>query len=545
MFFAAMEEKAAEELRTQLVREVFAAGEFKPRNAPAPKRERPQAGANGPAAPAGDTGPPPGKPPEVPAPVVVGAPLGGDGQRVAQPAAGVACGEANSGTLPVTRDAPGTATVTPNVVVAELPWNDAATTSSAQPPPASATGPPAPIASANAGAERPSPAERRPPEVTPASAATASAPLPGPGSELERKAERSADRKVGAKKQRYVRRGLVESELVITTPGTFIGLRNKRVVMIQHRVKVADDPLIKVKSILVYTHGVSVSSDLIKACAQAGVPIVFSSYRGHYAFLHAPLQSKPELGLLQLKAVQDGTALIWAKALLLGKLKNQLNLLKFYLRYREDEDPVYTAQMATAEVTLEALQDKVQAMAGESAYERVRDRLFGFEGQAAACYWEMVRLLLPKEVNYPGRVTRGARDLVNASLNLGYSLLYPRIECALLMAGLNLYTSLLHAPQQGKPTLSYDLIEPFRAPVVDRAVFSLLTRGRDLSITTEGRLSSATSKLVMEAVVGRLGTLVPYKGQKITLAQVIYRQARLLAESLRKQKKFKAFISRY
>ena len=364
--------------------------------------------------------------------------------------------------------------------------------------------------------------------------------------ERQEKAARSADRKVAAKKQRYVRRGFLESELVVSTPGTFMGHRSNRLVMYRERQKVFDEPLIKVKSILIHSRGVTVSSDLIEACAKREVPIVFSSAKGYvYASVHAPLQSRPELGLLQLDALRTGTALTWAKAFVTGKLKNQLNLLKFYHRHREDEDPEYAKKLEETEVNLEELQGRVRTVEIVTPYETARDKLFGFEGQAGVHYWEMVRLLLPDDIPFPGRVHRGAKDLVNASLNLGYSLLYPRIERALLMAGLNLYTSLLHAPQAGKPTLSFDLIEPFRAPVVDRAVFSLLTRGRDLKITGDGRLTSGTVQMIIEAVVGRLGTLVPYKGEKLTLEQVIYKQARLLAKSLRNEKRFKPFISRY
>lgn len=360
------------------------------------------------------------------------------------------------------------------------------------------------------------------------------------------KAALSADRKVAAKKQRYVRKRVLESELVVETPGTFIGHRARRIVMYKNRAKVGDHPLMKTRSILIRAQGVTISSDLVEACSRSDVPIVFCSFKGEaYASVHAPLQSKPDLGLLQIEALRSGAALEWAKALVIGKIRNQLNLLKFYLRHREDEDPEYAGKMDEMEIKSLELQTRIKSLGIETPYEKIRNHLFGLEGQAGVLYWDVVRLLIPKDVSFPGRVTRGATDLVNASLNLGYSILYPRIERALLMAGLNLYTSLLHAPQVGKPTFSFDLIEPFRAPVVDRAIFSLLTKGRDLTINTNKRLSDQTVRMVIEAVIGRLGTLVPYKGEKITLEQVIFKQARLLATSLRKENKFKAFISRY
>jgi CRISPR-associated protein Cas1 len=174
--------------------------------------------------------------------------------------------------------------------------------------------------------------------------------------------------------------------------------------------------------------------------------------------IHSPLQAKPDLGLRQLEVLADGTALNWAKQFVLGKLKNQLNLLKFYLRHREETDAEYSTAMKETENKLEEIEDRVRDLKPEVPYEKQRNHLFGLEGQAGVHYWRMVRLLVPSEVGFTGRITRGAEDLVNIALNFGYSLLYPRIERALLLAGLNVNTSLFHSPQIGKPTLSFLVI---------------------------------------------------------------------------------------
>lgn len=362
----------------------------------------------------------------------------------------------------------------------------------------------------------------------------------------EQRLLKTADQKVASKKRHHVRRQFLESELVVFSPGTMVGCRQNRVVLTSNRKKVYDRPLIKIKSILVSSRGVTFSSDLIRSCAKMDIPIVFSSFAGRcYAMIHSPLQARPDLGLKQLEVLADGTALNWAKKFVLGKLKNQLNLLKFYLRHREETDPEYSVAMEETEPKLEEIQDKVRDLQPEIPYEKQRNQLFGLEGQAGVHYWRMVRLLLPAEVGFTGRITQGAEDLVNMALNYGYSLLYPRIERALLLAGLNVNTSLFHSPQLGKPTLSFDLIEIFRTPVVDRAIFSMLTRGKNLAITTQRRLSSESAREIMEAVTGRLGTLVPYGKERHTLEQVIHRQARLLARSLRQEGRFKPFVSRY
>ncbi len=356
----------------------------------------------------------------------------------------------------------------------------------------------------------------------------------------------AARQQVAAKKRQYVRRHYLESEVVVHSPGIVLGQRQQRLVLSRDRKKVMDRPLIKVKSILINSRGVSLSTDLIEACAQADIPLVFSEPSGRvYAMLHAPAQCHPDLGLLQLQALTDGRALECAKLLILGKIKNQVNLMKFYLRARQEDNREYVAALREMEDQLQGLTQDIVAVSVREDADAARQKLMGLEGQAATGYWALVRRLLPVDAAFHGRVRQGATDLVNAALNYGYGMLYPRVVRALLLAGLNLQIGFLHAPQPGKPTLSYDLIEPFRPPVVDRAVFSLFTRDRKLALTTEKRLTAQSVRLIVGAVLGRLGTLVPYRGKKITLEDVIHQQARLLAQSLRGEAKFKPFISRY
>ena len=44
-------------------------------------------------------------------------------------------------------------------------------------------------------------------------------------------------------------------------------------------------------------------------------------------------------------------------------------------------------------------------------------------------------------------------------------------------AGLEPFAGLLHVDRSGKPSLVLDLVEEFRQPVVDRAIFSWLNKG--------------------------------------------------------------------
>ena len=94
----------------------------------------------------------------------------------------------------------------------------------------------------------------------------------------------------------------------------------------------------------------------------------------------------------------------------------------------------------------------------------------GLEGAFAAHYWAIMALLLPEHIPFIERKHQGAQDLVNSMLNYSYAILYNRIYRCVVKAGLHPQISFLHTVQNGKPTLIFDLIEPFRAQIADRVV---------------------------------------------------------------------------
>ncbi len=128
-------------------------------------------------------------------------------------------------------------------------------------------------------------------------------------------------------------------------------------------------------------------------------------------------------------------------------------------------------------------------------------------------------------------------------------ILYQRVWQAVMRAGLNPHISFLHAFQTSKPTLVYDLVEEFRQPFTDRAVFSMLTRGKkgaDLRLNQKtGLLVNETRKKVTRAVLGRLSGLVTFRGKKLKGEDIIEIQARNLVSFLQDKGPYKPFIGRY
>lgn len=101
--------------------------------------------------------------------------------------------------------------------------------------------------------------------------------------------------------------------------------------------------------------------------------------------------------------------------------------------------------------------------------------LLGYEGAAAAAYFDALAKDLPSNWHFHGRNRRPPRDPVNALLSLGYTLLGAEMQVAVLGSGLDPALGMLHAVWPGRDALALDLIEPLR-PGIDRFVLGLLDR---------------------------------------------------------------------
>jgi len=304
-------------------------------------------------------------------------------------------------------------------------------------------------------------------------------------------------------------------------------------------------PMSRLRSVTIAGRGITVSSDLIEALVERGIGLSFLSGRGQpVAQLSAPgLSGTVQTRRSQLAAYETALGVDLAVEFIRGKLRNQKHQLQYSGKYLKASDPVRFERLLRKIKAMGALRKQLLDFQAASL-DLVRDKLMGYEGTGARIYWEGVAILLEGRVEFPGRSTRGALDPVNSSLNYGYGILYSQVAAAISNAGLELYAGFLHVDRPGKPALVLDLVEEFRAPIVDRSVLAIVNQGISLE-TDEHGLKSATRKLVAHRILERLSTAVPYEGKRWTLGTIIQNQARHLAVAVRGERKYRAFASRW
>lgn len=219
---------------------------------------------------------------------------------------------------------------------------------------------------------------------------------------------------------------------------------------------------------LVLMGNIVLSPGAIDLLVDRGIDTVLLSHHGRYrGRIVSGISGNVRLRLAQYRACDDETRRReLARSVVAGKVVNQrVQLLRHARRHGE------TPALHAARVGLRAGLERI-------ALAKTVDELRGCEGAASAAYFRVFGELIRAEgFRFEGRNRQPPLDPLNALLSLGYTLLSNVVEAAIHVVGLDPYLGALHAPMAGRPSLVCDLVEEFRAPVVDALVVSAFNQG--------------------------------------------------------------------
>ena len=347
----------------------------------------------------------------------------------------------------------------------------------------------------------------------------------------KRPAVKSVQNALEAKKREYLKTFSQSSIIHITTPFYFLALSQGKLVLkskgaIKHKF-----PINQISQIIINAQ-ISLSSAVIKECAKKKISINFIDEKTNlsYATLVSANSAIPKTTASQISLLTTKKSLRIAQQFIIGKLKNQINYLKYLGKYHKN---------LGAEI--KAMQEILKLRVPDAASV---SELMGFEGSAANSYWQAIAKAIDYEFGFSARVTQGATDIVNSALNYGYAILYSKILKSIATAGLSPHVSYLHALDEQKPTLAFDLIEEFRAFIIDRAVISMVNKNEPFEIK-DGLLSVATRQNIAKNVNEKLFACTQYRGEQLKAQDIIDRQAYALKRAVTQNEKYKPFIGRF
>ena len=266
------------------------------------------------------------------------------------------------------------------------------------------------------------------------------------------------------------RAGGIEVEmpfLYVTQQGAIVRKSGDRF-LLEHDGEIAVDlPYHRLEHILIFGN-VQITSQAMAEALDHNIAVSLFTRQGRFRGTLAPPPGKNVLVRLQQYAMRHdaGLAVNVARETIRWKLENSLQVLERY----EDRDRG-TEPTREARRSIENIQGGLDEATGVAELE-------GHEGAAARLYFGGLMTFNRSEFEWPGREKHPARDPLNALLSLAYTLLMQELSALVEAFGMDPAIGFLHEVDGARPSLALDLMEPFRAPVSDRFVLTIVNRGQ-------------------------------------------------------------------
>jgi CRISPR-associated protein Cas1 len=174
------------------------------------------------------------------------------------------------------------------------------------------------------------------------------------------------------------------------------------------------------------------------------------------------------------------------------------------------------------------------------------ETLMGVEGDATKVYFGALRKIISPEFGFLRREKHPPRDPINSLLSYGYTVLKSRVEYGLQRAGLNPYEGILHGAYRNRPALTFDLMEEFRQPIVDRVVITQITQKQVRREEFEQKeemcyLCEELKKRFLDALYRRFEDVYTYRGERMAFLDIIFEQAKVLAKAIGTNDRYEGF----
>lgn len=203
-------------------------------------------------------------------------------------------------------------------------------------------------------------------------------------------------------------------------------------------------PFPKILGLMVIGH-TTVTTAMIECCNKNGIPLVVMKPNFRPVFYFGNMAEANFL-LRKKQFEQAKGDLDIAKVLIRNKAQNQLALLQ---KIREKSQALDTAKATITE--------------GLKWIDKAEDfrMLMGMEGKMAKVYFQAYF----EFADWKQRLPRVKQDTLNATLDIGYTMLFNFVECMTRLFGFDPYMGVYHQLWFRRKSLICDLMEPFRCIV--------------------------------------------------------------------------------
>lgn len=227
-------------------------------------------------------------------------------------------------------------------------------------------------------------------------------------------------------------------------------------------------PKESVDSIIIFGN-VNLTVPCLRECMERGISVSLFSTTGRY---FGRIESTSHINARRLRrqvhmSENEEDKLIFSKKIIENKIHNQRVLLTRYARNSDSN-----------------ISDKVKAIKiHEKKIQQCSsiEQIMGYEGNASRQYFSALSNMIADEFKFKGRSKRPPKDPFNSMISLGYTILLYEIMGEIENRGLSPYIGFMHKDAENHPTLASDLLEEWRAVIVDATVMSLI-QGNEIQL---------------------------------------------------------------
>ncbi len=322
--------------------------------------------------------------------------------------------------------------------------------------------------------------------------------------------------------------------------GTFLGKTSARLTISQNGQLKKEIALSRIKSINILKGGISLSSDLIEACSLRGIKVFFLDFRNiaHTSLSSTASHAVANTRRAQFLTIESEYSREIARALILGKLKNQRATLQYFYKYQKNSSNS-SNKLESAIVSIKEVIDSLKNLELKNRPDWL-NIIMGKEGGVANIYFNAISSDLLNEIDFKNRIGRGADDIVNSALNYGYAILTSFVWQSVINAGLEPFAGVLHTNRPGKPSLVLDIIEEYRSWVVDRNIIKIKAHLKDRKF-----LDTQIKKKIIEEINNTMTKKYLYNGKNLSLQSIMQRQVYKLTGAFMQQNHYKSYIFKW
>lgn len=251
--------------------------------------------------------------------------------------------------------------------------------------------------------------------------------------------------------------------LYVSQQGCYVSVSQELLLVKQKDQILNEVKLPLIEQILIFGKS-QITTQAIRACLWKGV---FIAYLSRMGYCYGRIMSI-EKGYRQLARYQQELTLVdrllVGRAIVQSKLKNSRAILLRQKRHH---------QINTITSTIDTLDYLIEQATQATNLEQ----LMGYEGAGAATYFSAFGdILTNPDFTFVARSRRPPGNQVNSMLSFGYQVLWNHLLALIEIQGLDPYYACLHQGTERHAALASDLVEEFRAPIIDSLVIYLINR---------------------------------------------------------------------